>query len=228
MCIDTSVLWNRLNPKVPSEYLHLWRMIVEYNSAEVHHERCIGRGRLVPMILVTILMLAWATLPSEVNLVQADNLSLGNASVVDSRGSPVTFSPPQAGTETMAVPSSTTSEPWLVDSQTSTVEVANVVSPQPMFNLYPLPKDVVFMQRKRNKLEIYAEVLRRLLADPLGITEIALFCRLNFSSAKEIVDSLVGMGLLETVELEGNIGYATTRKGSLTLRDIGRVSNLFN
>jgi predicted transcriptional regulator len=97
-----------------------------------------------------------------------------------------------------------------------------------MFNLYPLPKNSLFMQRRRNKLEIYAEVLRRLLADPLGITEIALFCRLNFSSAKEIIDSLVAMGLLETVELEDDIRYATTRKGSLTLRDIERVSNLFN
>jgi predicted transcriptional regulator len=96
-----------------------------------------------------------------------------------------------------------------------------------MVNLFPLPKYSTFMQGRRNKLEIYAEILRRLLADPLGITEIALFCKLNFSSAKEMVDYLVAKGLLETVVIENDQKYVTAPKGSLVLQDIEKVSYLF-
>lgn len=101
------------------------------------------------------------------------------------------------------------------------------ISPSSMVNLFPLPRHDLFMQRRRNKLEIYAEILRRLLADPLGITEIALFCRLNFTSAKEMVDFLVSLGLLETVEMDDEMRYLTTRKGSLVVKDIEKIADLF-
>lgn len=83
------------------------------------------------------------------------------------------------------------------------------------------------MQGRRNRLEIYAEILRRLLADPLGITEIALFCKLNFSSAKDMVDYLVAKGLLEMVMVGDDPRYIATGKGFLVLRDIEKVADLF-
>lgn len=82
-----------------------------------------------------------------------------------------------------------------------------------MANLFPLPRPNIFLQGRRNKLEIYAEILKRLLNEPLGITEIALFCRLNFSSAKEMVDYLVSKGLLELVVVGQASKYKTSEKG---------------
>ena len=93
-------------------------------------------------------------------------------------------------------------------------------------SLFPLPKFGVFVQDRRNKLQIYAAILKCLLSDALGITEIALFCRLNFKSAKEMVDFLVAKGLLEAIVMEDDIRYATTPKGLLALHDIEKVTDL--
>ncbi len=181
------------------------------------------------MILAAILLLAWATLPSGNIQAQTSSHSTGSAVVIDSpRGNPVILAPlPQTGTGTAAIPSPGASS-WLLNSQTSTAEVSAEASLPNLVNLFPLPKNSLFMQRRRNKLEIYAEILRRLIADPLGITEIALFCRLNFSTAKEMVDYLISLGLLKAIEMEDDLRYATTRKGILSLQDIERVSSLFH
>lgn len=173
--------------------------------------------KAVSIALGTVLMLAWVITSS--------------GALVPSTGTQyATISEKGPGVQTSTILVSSTAVPNSNVIRITEVTLASMDDDASQFsvvNLFPLPKYTAFMQGRRNRLEIYAEILKRLLADPLGITEIALYCKLNFSSAKEMVDFLVSKGLIATIAIEDDPRYATTRKGLLVLRDIEKVSELF-
>jgi len=186
--------------------------------------------RLIPIMLSTMLLAGWIVVNSGTPQVPTGSPSPGATAIVNpSGGSGFVLAPPSSTTTGPdAVLPTSAPDSRMVDFRYSAVEGVNGgISSTPMVNLFPLPRQSLFMQRRRNRLEIYAEIIKRLSTDPLGITEIALFCRLNFSSAKEMVDTLVSLGLLETIDVEGDLRYQATLKGSLVIQDIERVANLF-
>ena len=63
---------------------------------------------------------------------------------------------------------------------------------------------------------IYVEIIKRLSASPLNLTELALVTGLNFGTAKARVDHLMSVGLVRT-ELEKGTQYSATAKGRLFL-----------
>jgi len=165
----------------------------------------------------TMLLLAWIALPYGMLQVPVDHRfyltpSIGSSAQAN-QGSGII---PSEGFTVLTLDIAQDPQAHVFDiSETSFVSEE---TPQiAMTNLFTPLKYGAFMQGRRNKLEIYAEILKRLMSEPLGVTEIALFCRLNFSSAKETVDFLISKGLLESVGFEGATKYRTSRKGSLVL-----------
>ena len=69
---------------------------------------------------------------------------------------------------------------------------------------------------RRDRIMIYVEIIKRLSASPLNLTELALVTGLNFGTTKARVDHLISMGLVRT-ELEKSIQYSATAKGRLFL-----------
>jgi predicted transcriptional regulator len=84
---------------------------------------------------------------------------------------------------------------------------------------------VVAGERRRDRVKVYAEVLHRLSATPLGLTELALFCRLNFSTMKECLDFMVAKGLVERVNASHSVKYVTTPRGAEFLQLAERIFN---
>lgn len=118
----------------------------------------------------------------------------------------------------------TTSGAAETPSLTSAMQSGGLYTP-----IFSTSSHVVAGERRRDRVRVYAEVLHRLSATPLGLTELALFCRLNFRAMKECLDILVASGLLEQVNTSHSMKYATTPKGieflQLAERTFSFVSN---
>lgn len=104
---------------------------------------------------------------------------------------------------------------YTISSEGSTPNSYLATRLKDMSFLFPMAsKETYYVQgKRRNSFEIYVQVLKRLSADPLGITMIALFCKVNFKSAKDYVDYLSSKGLIECVTIDRRICYRITPLG---------------
>ncbi len=74
------------------------------------------------------------------------------------------------------------------------------------------------VRKRRARLLICIEIARRIAAEPLGLTEVAVLVRVNFGQAKSCLIEMVGAGLVELDALRDGRRYTLTKKGLLFLR----------
>ena len=78
---------------------------------------------------------------------------------------------------------------------------------------------------RRSRIVIYVEIARRLVIEPLALTDIALLAKVNFSEAKTCLERMMMAGLVRD-SLLGGKKYALTRKGLLFLESGERTLKL--
>ncbi len=74
------------------------------------------------------------------------------------------------------------------------------------------------IRKRRARLLICIEIARRIAAEPLELTEVAVSVGVNFSQAKSCLVEMVGAGLVELDTLRDGRRYTLTKKGLLFLR----------
>ncbi|MBS7614550.1 hypothetical protein KEJ18_02295 [Candidatus Bathyarchaeota archaeon] len=74
------------------------------------------------------------------------------------------------------------------------------------------------MTRKRSKIEIYVEILRVLKSGVNKPTNIMYKCNLAWAPFKKILETLVNIGLIKTVERGTRKTFAITEKGQEFLK----------
>lgn len=74
------------------------------------------------------------------------------------------------------------------------------------------------MTRKRSRIEIYVEVLRALKSGVNKPTNVMYKCNLAWTPFKRILETLVNIGLIETVERGNRRTFVITEKGQEFLK----------
>lgn len=80
---------------------------------------------------------------------------------------------------------------------------------------------------RRDRFQIYVEIIKRLSASPLNLTEVSLLTGLNFGMAKTHLDYLLSVGLVKP-EAEERVRYSTTPKGRLFLEASQKALSYLN
>jgi predicted transcriptional regulator len=80
---------------------------------------------------------------------------------------------------------------------------------------------------RRSRVLICVEIAKRLSAEPMALTDVALHVRLNFTQAKTCIEQMMVAGLVELDPAEGVKKYALTRQGLLFLESGEKTLRLF-
>lgn len=172
-----------------------------------------GRFFLLALGLISVVGLSGSSLPQS-------HINLGSSQY-------------HAGAVTGMVPVEGTSE---VAPQVSFITAASNTVPISQVNSYN-PQQLTTWQdaegilyedyrSRRSRVIICIEIAKRLSAEPLSLTEIALHARINFSHARFCLEQMISAGLVQSDPWTREKKYTLTRRGLLFLESGERTARL--